>query len=73
MDKKQLTTTHIVLIIIVAITAAIILISIFSKDISSNMDTTKTRSCCTNFGGVWSEDECVGLTDRKEYNHCVTK
>lgn len=65
--EANVTVLTILLIGIVALVATLLITSI--------MNSTKNRSCCTNAGGKWSGNKCVSQAgyDAATYNDCIKK
>ncbi|MBS7020778.1 MAG: hypothetical protein KH135_02765 [Firmicutes bacterium] len=63
--EANVTVLTILLIGIVALVATPLITSI--------MNSTKNRSCCTNAGGKWSGNKCVSQAgyDAATYNSCI--
>ena len=59
---------------VVAIILIAVVVAVATPLVTSLMKNAKSRSCCTDAGGKWSNGSCSGLSDQYDssaYTACV--
>ena len=56
---------------VVAIILIGVIVAVATPLITSMMETTKKRSCCTEAGGVFKGSSCTGGFDQSTYDACI--